>query len=134
MRKLIILFSAIVVFLMVLASCSKTSKGEQVVELISVDEMDSLLELDKVQLVDVRTPEEFAAGHIEGAINIDYRDPNFKQMLTKVDKTKPVAVYCKKGGRSNACSKVMEKEGFVKIFDLRGGITQWVFKGKDTVK
>lgn len=121
-------------FLVISTSCSKASKADQVVELISVEEMDSLLLLEKVQLIDVRTPEEFATGHIEGAINIDYRDPNFKQMLTKVDKTKPIAVYCKKGGRSNACSKVMEGEGFVKVFDLNGGITQWVFKGKEVVK
>ena len=134
MIKQLILLGAICFLLIDLQGCSKTNNKEQVVELISVEEMDSLLQLDKVQLIDVRTPEEFATGHIPGAINIDYRDPNFKQMLTEVDKSKPVAVYCKKGGRSNACSKIMRTEGFVKVFDLNGGISQWVFKGKNVVK
>ncbi|MBP2830757.1 rhodanese-like domain-containing protein [Aquimarina sp. U1-2] len=104
------------------------------VELITVEEMDSLLKMGEVQLIDVRTPEEYADGYIDGAINIDYRNENFEDLIAKVDKSKPVAVYCGRGGRSGQCSAYMRKAGFKKIYDLDGGITEWKFKGKKTVR
>lgn len=123
-------------FLVTIASCTQTSNHKDInaIQLISVEEMDTLLSLENVQIIDVRTPKEYEGGHIKGAINIDYRDENFMEMLSKVDKTKPVAVYCKKGGRSGACSKIMKKEGFKMIYDLDGGITSWVYEGKTLVK
>lgn len=114
--------------------CKNTVEKDTTVELITVEEMDSLLKLGKVQLVDVRTPKEYEAGHIENALNIDFRDKNFEALIAKVDKTKPVAVYCGKGGRSGKCSAYMKKAGFTKIYDLDGGITEWKFKGKKVVK
>ena len=122
--------------LTIATSCSRTAdkSDDQIIQLLSAEEMDAILSLDKVQLIDVRTPEEFEGGHIEGAINIDYRDSNFKQKLEQIDKTKPIAIYCKKGGRSNACAMDMKKQGFVKIYDLDGGITQWIYHGKEMVK
>ncbi|MCK8521915.1 rhodanese-like domain-containing protein [Aquimarina sp. D1M17] len=114
--------------------CKNTVEKDTTVELITVEEMDSLLKLGKVQLVDVRTPKEYEAGHIENALNIDFRDKNFEALIAKVDKTKPVAVYCGKGGRSGKCSAYMKKAGFTKIYDLDGGITEWKFKGKKVIK
>lgn len=127
-KKIII----IVVFLSVF-SCNQIEKTP-VVEVITVEEMDSLLQMGKVQLIDVRTPEEYAEGYIEGASNIDFNNENFEDLILKVDKTRPVAVYCGKGGRSSKCSAFMKKAGFTKIYDLDGGITEWKFKGKDVVK
>ncbi|MBQ4820430.1 rhodanese-like domain-containing protein [Aquimarina sp. MMG016] len=116
-------------------SCKeKQTEGDSVVELITVEEMDSLLDMGKVQLIDVRTPKEYNEGHIEGATNIDFRDENFKDLIDKADKSKPVAVYCGRGGRSGKCSTYMKKAGFTKIYDLDGGITEWKFKGKKVVK
>lgn len=115
--------------------CKESTKVQEAeVELITVEEMDSLLELGKVQLIDVRTPNEYNDGHIEGAVNIDYRNENFEELISKVDKSKPVAVYCGRGGRSGKCSAFMKKAGFTKIYDLDGGITEWKFKGKSVVK
>lgn len=127
-KKLII----IVVFLSVF-SCNEIDKSS-VVEVITVEEMDSLLQMGKVQLIDVRTPKEYAEGYIKGALNIDFRNENFEELILKVDKTKPVAVYCAKGGRSGKCSEFMKNAGFTKIYDLDGGITEWKFKGKEIVK
>ncbi|RZT00182.1 rhodanese-related sulfurtransferase [Aquimarina brevivitae] len=104
------------------------------VELITAEEMDSLVELGKVQLIDVRTPEEYAEGHIYGAVNINFLDDNFEELIEQVDKSKPVAVYCGKGGRSAKCASYMKKAGFTKIYDLNGGITEWKYKGKDLVQ
>ncbi len=115
---------------LVLTGCKNTTSHDQTVELITVEEMDQLLEMKKVQLIDVRTPKEYEKGHISGAINIDFRDANFESLISSVDKTKPVAVYCGRGGRSAACASVMQKAGFTKIYDLDGGISEWKYKGK----
>ncbi|UZO79285.1 rhodanese-like domain-containing protein [Aquimarina sp. ERC-38] len=130
------LLSIISILLVLSVSCAQTTETTEksTIELLSPEEMNTLLSLENVQLIDVRTPKEFQGGHIKGAINIDYRDANFLEMLAKVDKSKPVAVYCKKGGRSGACSNIMQKEGFQKIYDLDGGITSWIYEGKPVSK
>ena len=120
-------------FSLLFFSCKQIEESPAV-ELITVEEMDSLLEMGKVQLIDVRTPEEYAEGYIEGAINIDFRDENFEELIAKVDKSKPVAVYCGRGGRSGKCSAYMKKAGFKKIYDLNGGITEWKYKGKKVIR
>ncbi|TSE09863.1 rhodanese-like domain-containing protein [Aquimarina algiphila] len=127
-------FLLVTFFSLLLFNCKQVEDKSSTIELITVEEMDSLLEMRKVQLIDVRTPSEYADGHIDGASNIDFRDDNFEALIAKVDKTKPVAVYCGRGGRSGKCSAYMKKAGFTKIYDLDGGITEWKFKGKQIVK
>ena len=72
------------------------------------------------QLIDVRTVNEFNNGFINNAENIVY-DANFKNKLEALDKTEPVMVYCKSGGRSAKASKILEAEGFKIVYDLDGG-------------
>ncbi|GJM30612.1 MAG: hypothetical protein DHS20C17_32470 [Cyclobacteriaceae bacterium] len=96
-----------------------------------------LLELKvkgNLQLIDVRTPEEVAEGTIDGAQNIDFRDPKFKQQIATLDKTKPIAVYCGAGGRSGKTSQLLEELGFQEIYDLTGGFTQWEAENFPVVK
>ncbi len=124
----------VIVFFSVLFFNCKQIEDTAAVELITVEEMDSLLEMGRVQLIDVRTPEEYADGYIDGAINIDFRSEDFEEQIARIDKSKPVAVYCGKGGRSGKCSAYMKKAGFKKIYDLDGGITEWKYKGKKLVK
>ena len=114
-------------------ACQENRTSEPSVELITVEEMDSLVQLGNVQLIDVRTQEEYNEGHIEGALNINFYDDNFEELIEQVDKSKPVAVYCGKGGRSAKCASYMKDAGFTKIYDLNGGITEWKFKGKELV-
>lgn len=78
-----------------------------------------------VQLIDVRTPEEYNAGHISNAVNIDYLDSDFKKKVQKMDKTKPIYVYCQAGGRSGKAAKILVDLGFTKVFDLAGGYGKW---------
>ena len=87
-----------------------------------------------VQLVDVRTPQEFANGHLENARNINYNDPKFKENIALLDKSKPIAVYCGVGGRSGKASKILVELGFKDITDLAGGITAWTAASKKVVK
>lgn len=73
------------------------------------------------QLIDVRTPEEVAAGALEGANNINFNDADFKEKMSKLDKSKPVFVYCKAGGRSGQAAAACKEMGFKEIYDMQGG-------------
>ena len=83
-----------------------------------------------VQVVDVRTPAEIANGKIKGASEINFNDPNFKANAAKLDKTKPVALYCASGIRSGRAASILTQLGFTQVFDLAGGIGAWNAKGK----
>jgi rhodanese-related sulfurtransferase len=95
------------------------------IKLVTAEEMISILESEDVQVIDVRTPEEYGEVHISNAQNIDYFSPTFEEDITKLDKEKPVILYCKGGTRSAKCAKKMEEAGFEKIYDLEGGLSRW---------
>lgn len=79
----------------------------------------------KVQLIDVRTPEEFEAGHIENALNIDFFSEQFNADFEKLDKEKPIYIYCKSGNRSGQAAKKLAVMGFEMIYDLKGGFLNY---------
>ena len=78
-----------------------------------------------IQLIDVRTPDEFHNGHIANAENINYMSHSFKTNLERLDKNKAVYVYCHSGGRSAKAANVLVKAGFKKVYDLKGGYSAW---------
>ncbi|MGB1307594.1 MAG: rhodanese-like domain-containing protein [Oceanihabitans sp.] len=116
-----------VVVLTLIVSCK--NENSSVINVVSTEEMQNLLKLDEVQLVDVRTPEEFHSGYIQNAQNIDYNSPTFDQDILQLDKEKPVLLYCHSGGRSAKCATKLEEAGFKKIYDLEGGISRWKHEG-----
>ena len=124
MKQILILFC---VSFMFFTSCEEQPKDE--IQIVTAEEMKAIAELEDVQLVDVRTPDEYESGFINLAQNIDYNSPTFANEIEKLDKNKPVIVYCQKGGRSAKCAKKMKDAGFVKIYDLDGGIAKWKYKG-----
>lgn len=80
-----------------------------------------------VQLVDVRTPEEYESGHIEGAVNYNIINSEaFLGQIKELDKDQPVYLYCKMGGRSDRAANLLKEQGFSKIFDYSGGYNDWV--------
>ena len=84
-----------------------------------------LIEDDSVQLLDVRTPQEFAEGHIPGAINIDWKADGFLEAAkAALEAVRPVLVYCRSGRRSAEAAAAMEGIGF-KVYNLKGGIIAW---------
>lgn len=121
MKKLWIL--VLVLGLIGLNSCKENSKTET--RLITASEMNEILRTEGVQLIDVRTESEYKEGHIVNAQNIDFRSPTFDDDITKLDKEKPVIVYCQSGGRSAMCAEKLKEAGFEKVFDLEGGISKW---------
>jgi phage shock protein E len=76
-------------------------------------------------LVDVRRPDEFAAGHLPGAVNIEVTAPDFGQRVAALDKTKPTYVYCRSGARSANAAKQLTTAGFAHISNLLGGVLDW---------
>ncbi|GGC86406.1 thioredoxin [Flavobacterium lutivivi] len=84
------------------------------------------------QLIDVRTPEEYNSKHIDNAVNIDINNSNFDTEIAKLDKSKPVFVYCLSGGRSKAAASKMQALGFSKIYELDGGMMKWNASGIET--
>lgn len=79
----------------------------------------------KVQLVDVRTENEFNSGHIKGATNIDFYSMRFYMELNKLKKKKPVYLYCRTGIRSRKAANKMAAINFLEIYDLKGGFINW---------
>ncbi|HNL37566.1 MAG: thioredoxin domain-containing protein [Saprospiraceae bacterium] len=77
------------------------------------------------QLIDVRTPTEFAKGHLANAVNIDWNSAGFAGQAEKLDHDKPVFVYCLSGGRSGEAAGWLRSAGFSKVYDLEGGILKW---------
>jgi len=80
-------------------------------------------------LIDVRTQEEYATGHISGSLNLDFKNPGFKDNVLMLDPKKEYAVYCASGVRSSKAAELMKENGFTSVFTLTGGIKTWKEKG-----
>ena len=93
-----------------------------------------LLSTPDAVLIDVRTPEELSDGIIQGAVNIDFKDPQFTEKISALDKEKPYFVYCLSGKRSGDAVKQMEGAGFKDIYTLKDGIQHWLDEGLETAK
>jgi len=86
-----------------------------------------------VVVVDVRTAGEYAAGHVDGAINIDVEAPTFDSEIAKLDKATTYAVYCHSGRRSGLATDAMGKAGFTNVVNLEGGIADLQAAGAQIV-
>lgn len=118
--KILTLF--IISFLFI--SCqAQPSKGVQILDAKAYAE--KLKATTNPQLLDVRTPEEFAAEHIDNAANVNWNGDDFEGKANKYDKTKPIFVYCKVGGRSAQAANKLAEMGFKEIYNLEGGIMKW---------
>jgi phage shock protein E len=78
-----------------------------------------------IAILDVRTPEEFASGHLKGALNVDIASPDFQKNLAKLDPAKTWLVHCAAGGRSTRSLGILNKLGFKSIIHLDGGLKGW---------
>ena len=113
---------------------SNTTQKEAVVKNVDVNTFAELKsKLKDAIILDVRTPEEFAQGHLTNAVNINIYG-NFEEEVKKLDKDKPVLVYCRSGHRSGIAAKKMQKLGFKKVYNLSGGIIAWASAGKEVEK
>jgi len=110
----------------------------QIIENITPQEAFTLIQNNKNNpdfvIIDVRTPEEFADGHIAGAINIDYYSETFRDELDKLDKDKTYLIYCRSGNRSGKALNIMEELNFREAYNMSGGIIEWKAEGLPITK
>jgi rhodanese-related sulfurtransferase len=81
------------------------------------------------KILDVRTPDEYNTGHVEGAINIDFNSDTFKDTLSQLDKSGEYLVYCRSGNRSSGAVELMKEMEFTMIYHMNGGIIEWSAEG-----
>lgn len=116
---------------LLLGACGGSTATDSKLELQSVAEIQEIVESPPAGLVvlDIRTPEEFAAGHLAGAINVDYYADDFEDQLAELDLDVPYVMYCNSGNRSSNALPVMDSLGFQEVYELDGGIQAWFGKG-----
>jgi rhodanese-related sulfurtransferase len=104
-----------------LSACAQSGGSNldvtQVAQMISDNE--------NLVLIDVRTPDEFKQGHLEGAKLINFYDANFQEEVKKLDSAKKYVVYCRSGGRSSKSVSAMKKLGFNDVYNMSGGVLAW---------
>jgi thioredoxin len=108
-------------FAFILISC-----GAQTQTTLTADEFEKAVSKDSIQLLDVRTPGEYASGHIKNTLLANWNDEKeFSRRIAFIDKNKPVYIYCLAGGRSAAAAEKMRTMGFENVYELKGGINAW---------
>ena len=107
--------------------------AQNIFENVDVNHFEQFVRSDSVQLVDVRTPAEYAEGHLAGAVNINVKDSAFlTNALARLDRKRPCAVYCRSGKRSAIAALLLAGKGY-SVTNLRGGIIAWTEARKKVV-
>ena len=125
MRRLVLALAVLI------TACSSSATG--VIELVGAVDANELLDGDVVVL-DIRTPEEYADGHIEGSLNIDFYGADFADRIGALDADHAYLVYCRSGNRSGQAMDLFENLGFTEVHELDGGILAWVQEGLPLVE
>lgn len=126
MKKVFALISS----LLLLVGCSTSTAGATNMDVL---EFSKKITESGVVILDVRTPGEFAEGYIEGARLIDFQGGSFETEIASLDKDATYAVYCRSGNRSGQAVKIMQDAGFLKLFNLEGGVIDWANQGMPLV-
>ena len=127
MKKLVVLFASMMLF----TACQGQSNTAENVDAAMAREM---LAENQVKVLDVRTPEEYQDGHIEGATQINFYEDNFEEQLKELPKDESYLVYCHSGNRSGKTLAKMKQMGFEKVYNLKGGISAWKESGNEVKK
>lgn len=117
-------------------ACSQAPKEQaSIKQNVSVEIFEKMLAEGNVQLIDVRTLNEFNNGYIANAQLIDFtQSGQFEIAISKLDKERPVMVYCAVGGRSSKAANILQQKGFKQIYDLTGGFNEWKTANKPYIK
>jgi len=120
-------FVKIVAAIIVLSSCNNNQAQQSVsiIENADAKQFKELVDAGKGIILDVRTPEEVSEGYINNASTINLYDDDFIAKINLIQKDKQIYVYCKSGGRSSEAAELLKKNGFSKVYNLKGGISEW---------
>ena len=128
--------ASLLLALIVLAFSSGAQESKEY-KTVEVDEFEKLIDQkadDRPIVLDVRTPEEYKAGHLKDAVLIDYKANDFDQKIKALDKSRTYLVYCASGYRSSSACKKLGSLDIPRLYNLKGGITAWQKAGKPTEK
>lgn len=128
--KLVFLFA----FLLIGSVARAQTVEKDSINVITIAEFEKMSSKKKNLVVDVRTPEEVATGHLAGSVNLNFLGENFSQEISKLNKNKTYLLYCKSGNRTRKAADQMQKAGFKHVYMLQGGITAWNEAGKPVEK
>ena len=132
MIKTIYMIFFVCAFSIGLWACTDNKKVEY--KNLTSAQFEELIKDPEVQVLDVRTPEEYTEGHIPGSLNINVKDEHFSTLIDdSLTKGKPVAIYCRSGKRSRTAAEVLVKKGF-KVYNLDKGILNWMEEGREIEK
>lgn len=129
MRNLIIFLGLSI--LLFFGSCKDKSDTKEI-QILPPQEFHDATAGNDIQLLDVRTAEEFSEGHLENAKNIDVLEDDFSEKVETLDKEKPLYLYCRSGNRSSKASAILKDKGFKEIYDMEGGFLKWSSEGLDS--
>jgi rhodanese-related sulfurtransferase len=129
--KLSVWLAPIAVAAVLLTGCSSDSEA---ITDVDVAEAAQIVDDGEAVILDVRTPEEFAAGHLPDAINIDVESADFADRVAGLDESAETLVYCRTGNRSGVATDEMAELGFTDMSDLQGGIEAWAAAGEEVVR
>ena len=112
----------IILIIFILLSCQDNKKFE----ILKYSDFKNKIESDDVILIDVRTPMEYSQGHIQGSVNVDFKEEkDFQNYFKNLDKSETIFLYCRSGNRSKKSAEKLIDLGFNKIYDLDGGFIEW---------
>jgi rhodanese-related sulfurtransferase len=132
MRRLLALIAALLGVSALLAGCSSSSGSDSVSTVAPAEFVSAMAEPGTV-VVDVRTAAEYAAGHVDGAVNIDVESGSFDAEIAALPKDTTYAVYCRSGRRSAVAADTMSSAGFTSIVNLDGGVADLQVAGAPIV-
>jgi rhodanese-related sulfurtransferase len=101
---------------------------------VNVAEFGAVIAQPGVQIVDIRTPQEFDDGHIQGAVNIPLQQSDFADRVARLDPKATYAVYCRSSSRSKAAVAEMRSAGLTTIYELAGGTVAWTADGRSLTR
>jgi len=111
---------------------------DQIIQEVTAGEANTLIQQNQLDpyfiIIDVRTPGEFTEGHLERAINIDFRSENFSGQISELNKNNKYLIYCKSGNRSRGALEVMVGMDFKEVYHLSAGITKWIDEGYPIIR
>jgi thioredoxin len=119
-----ILFSIALIGLLI-SGCTNRSTESSNTVLSASAFAEKIKAIPSPTIIDVRTPAEFAKGHVKDAVNYDWNGDEFETQIVSLDKSKPVFVYCLSGARSSAAADKMRTEGFKEVYEMQGGLMKW---------
>ena len=128
-----------IVILTIFSGCVSDTKPAEKTQYtdISVQEGKGLIDRGEVFILDVRTPEEYASGHINGSTLLavqDIPEQELAEKLKEIPKDRKILVYCKSGRRSAEASGILARNGFAEVYNMKGGITEWMNAGYEVEK